>query len=932
MTPDPEQRLPRELLKELIEEGSDAFRGVLEKLLNTAMQMEREEFLGARRWERSEQRRDHANGYKAKTLSTRVGQLQIRIPQVRHLDFYPRSLERGCRSEKALKLAIAEMYVMGVSTRKVTEITEQLCGTEISASQVSRISKLLDDELEQFRNRPLGSYPVVYLDAHYEKVRRQGSIQDVAVLKATGVRRCLSQFLQQLQKRGLEGVQLTPTLARKAALGSVSMLSETRNLRHPAPSGGEAPSAIPRPQPGACCEDGFRQIRRRNTAHSVNSLFVFITISAFFVFAFAQEPQAAVSLDGFDLSCPTSVNERGTVGCTLENTGAEAKDWPVVGILHLSSDANRALVRGSPLDLQLATPDPSSEIDGGLWWIGSVLVAYSRFDWQGRASAQASRTVSIIIEDDDEYEDNEIFYVSLASSGSRGVGFLYTNRQAITISSSDSANSDAQLKTLEISTPGGEVSLDFSSDTTSYTATVAYEVTEAVVTPVANHKRAAIAVDGEPVESGETSPAIPLSVGNTAIEVAVTAEGATTKTYGIAVTRQTKTENMEVEADGFTLTCPSSVNEGASISCTLTNTQISAAEWPVVAIIHSSADGDARALIEEDPLIPKSSPAFGVDLRLSETQNPARENYNHGYGELFSGGSTSVYTTYGYQKFDWSGQGALSAERSVVIQTMADDEVESAEIFYIAVAPSGYTGLSRLVDNKAPIIIERNDMPDMPDMPDLTPPTVNTIAISSDPGSDRIYAPEDEIEATVTFSETVEVEGAPQLMLKVGDRNRPVGYLEGTGTTALVFAYEVAEGDEDTDGVSIEVNSLSLGGGTIKDGADNDAVLDHDGLAADSGHKVDAVKPELAATGGAVVNATTLTLTYDEPLDGSSTPVSGDFTVPGVYRARTVTGVRVNGSAVELTLDVGAEHGEAGIQVSYTPGTNPIRDVPGNAG
>ena len=226
MTPDPEQRLPRELLKELIEEGSDAFRGVLEKLLNTAMQMEREEFLGARRWERSEQRRDHANGYKAKTLSTRVGQLQIRIPQVRHLDFYPRSLERGCRSEKALKLAIAEMYVMGVSTRKVTEITEQLCGTEISASQVSRISKLLDDELEQFRNRPLGSYPVVYLDAHYEKVRRQGSIQDVAVLKATGVncwgkREVIGvscrlseaevhwrEFLRQLQKRGLEGVQL----------------------------------------------------------------------------------------------------------------------------------------------------------------------------------------------------------------------------------------------------------------------------------------------------------------------------------------------------------------------------------------------------------------------------------------------------------------------------------------------------------------------------------------------------------------------------------------------------------------------------------------------------------------------------------------------------------------------------------------------------
>ena len=187
MTPDPEQRLPRELLKELIEEGSDAFRGVLEKLLNTAMQMEREEFLGARRWERSEQRRDHANGYKAKTLSTRVGQLQIRIPQVRHLDFYPRSLERGCRSEKALKLAIAEMYVMGsVDAQGHRDYRAAVRHRDLRQPGLKNL-QALDDELEQFRNRPLGSYPVVYLDAHYEKVRRQGSIQDVAVLKATGV-------------------------------------------------------------------------------------------------------------------------------------------------------------------------------------------------------------------------------------------------------------------------------------------------------------------------------------------------------------------------------------------------------------------------------------------------------------------------------------------------------------------------------------------------------------------------------------------------------------------------------------------------------------------------------------------------------------------------------------------------------------------------
>ena len=142
--------------------------------------------------------------------------------------------------------------------------------------------------------------------------------------------------------------------------------------------------------------------------------------------ALAHGAETLVQLDGFDLSCPASVNEGGTLSCTLTNTSAGAKNWPVVGILHLSSDANRALVRGSPLDLQLATPDPSSDIDGGLWWIGSELIAYSRFDWEGEASAQASRTVSITIQDDDDYEGEEIFYVSLAASGSRGNGFLYS--------------------------------------------------------------------------------------------------------------------------------------------------------------------------------------------------------------------------------------------------------------------------------------------------------------------------------------------------------------------------------------------------------------------------------------------------------------------------------------------------------------------------
>ena len=211
---------------------------------------------------------------------------------------------------------------------------------------------------------------------------------------------------------------------------------------------------------------------------------------------------------------------------------------------------------------------------------------------------------------------------------------------------------------------------------------------------------------------------------------------------------------------------------------------------------------------------------------------------------------------------------------------------------------------------------------------DTRAPTVSTIAIASNPGTDRTYAVGDEIQVRVTFSETVEVAGRPQLRLELGGGNRTAAYEGGAGTAALVFTYQVAGGESDTDGVGVEADSLS--GGTIRDGSDNEAVLDHDGLAADGGHKVDGVRPELAAAGGAVVDGTRLTLAWDEPLDGSSTPAAGDFTVAGGDRARTVTRVRVSGSTMLLTLDAGAEHLETGIRVSYTPGTNPIRDVPGN--
>jgi len=162
-------------------------------LFNEAMQLERSAFLDAGPYERSEGRRGYANGFKPKSMRTRVGELALQIPQVRDLEtgaegFYPKSLERGLRSERALKLAIAEMYVQGVSTRRVAEITRKMCGLDVSSTQVSRASQLLDGELESWRTRPLGCVPYLILDARCEKVREGGAVVDCAVLVAIGVR------------------------------------------------------------------------------------------------------------------------------------------------------------------------------------------------------------------------------------------------------------------------------------------------------------------------------------------------------------------------------------------------------------------------------------------------------------------------------------------------------------------------------------------------------------------------------------------------------------------------------------------------------------------------------------------------------------------------------------------------------------------------
>jgi putative transposase len=218
--------LPDELMEQVQEQGLDVLPELIRIVINAAMQAERSEHLQAGPYQHTEERRGYANGFKPKTLRTRVGEITFAVPQVREGGFYPQALEKGLRSERALTLALAEMYVQGVSTRKVKAITEQLCGVSISSSSVSQAAGQLDAELTKWRERPLGQYPFLFLDAYYEQVREDGQVRHLAVLVAVGVtptgkREILGvsvslsehevhwrSFLESLKQRGLGGVQL----------------------------------------------------------------------------------------------------------------------------------------------------------------------------------------------------------------------------------------------------------------------------------------------------------------------------------------------------------------------------------------------------------------------------------------------------------------------------------------------------------------------------------------------------------------------------------------------------------------------------------------------------------------------------------------------------------------------------------------------------
>ena len=238
------------ILEQLIEHGPGEIAEIFSRAFELAMQIERERFLGAEFYERTAGRQGYANGYKPKRIDTSAGSVTVQVPKTAGHDgepFYPQSLERGRRSVRAVMLAVAEMYIKGVSTREVEAVMKEFGIESLSSSQVSRATKLLDEELNAWRNRPLGEIKYLIIDARYEKVRQGGVVRDCAVFSAIGVgpderRRVLGvsvalseaevhwrEFFEGLVARGMRGVEFVVSddhaglrAARRAVLGGAT--------------------------------------------------------------------------------------------------------------------------------------------------------------------------------------------------------------------------------------------------------------------------------------------------------------------------------------------------------------------------------------------------------------------------------------------------------------------------------------------------------------------------------------------------------------------------------------------------------------------------------------------------------------------------------------------------------------------------------------
>jgi putative transposase len=213
-------------VKTILAQNEDFLKPLVAKMLQELLEEEMNETIGATSYERGASRRGYRAGYYSRQLVTRVGSFELRVPRDRKGKFSTELFERYQRSEKALVAALAEMYIQGVSTRKVKAVTEELCGHEFSASTISNINKTLDAQLQAFVQHPLDQpYPYVIFDARYEKVREGGMVVNQAVLVALGInwdgrrevlgvelanRESLTswkEFLLGLRQRGLHGVE-----------------------------------------------------------------------------------------------------------------------------------------------------------------------------------------------------------------------------------------------------------------------------------------------------------------------------------------------------------------------------------------------------------------------------------------------------------------------------------------------------------------------------------------------------------------------------------------------------------------------------------------------------------------------------------------------------------------------------------------------------
>jgi putative transposase len=235
------RRRDEELVQGALLDDAAFLRGIVEGVLQHLLEAEITEHIGAAPYERTEKRTGHRNGHKPRKLKSRVGTLELLVPQDREGTFSTSLFARYQRNEKALTLALMEMYLEGVSTRKVREVTEELCGTSFSKSTVSRLATALDSELEEWRQRPLEaeSYPYLFVDARYEKVRVGCRIVSEGVLVVSAVREdgfreilavevadveseaTYQELFRTLKERGLEGVELVTSDEHKGLKNAI---------------------------------------------------------------------------------------------------------------------------------------------------------------------------------------------------------------------------------------------------------------------------------------------------------------------------------------------------------------------------------------------------------------------------------------------------------------------------------------------------------------------------------------------------------------------------------------------------------------------------------------------------------------------------------------------------------------------------------------